>query len=790
MKKRILAAVMALVLAVTMYSGIRLSSVNANADENDKDITLSVTTDKTDVRPGDEVTVTVNIEKFTPTTNNSDNPFISMWQVFVPVDTSVFEFIEFDEDTTALIDDGLNFDSKTNIAKAAMSYTVNKKNRPNIYYLDIDKNGENSTSVVYKFKLRVKSDISDNKSVSFDLSDSSIFKQFNTPDKFTYTTIPTTVNVIAKELSSIEVSKNPDKINYFTGSNDIDVTGGKVKLMYSNGTSEEIDMTSDMCSKVDLSSAGTKTVTVTYQGKTTTFEVVVADKKAVSMTLNGVDGKSIIEGTKLDVVGMSADITYDDGSVENVALTDDMVSYDNSKVGQSTATVKVAGLTKTFTFDVVAKTLEKIEVTTQPDKIRFFLNKTVDFSGAKITASYNNGTTEVVDVTSDMCSSVDTSTLGEKTVTVTYQGKTATFKVYVVDKTAQSLELNGVTGKSVTEGMKLDVTGMTAVIRYDDGSSKTVDITEDMLTYSTDKTGQATVRVSVEGLTKEFTINVVAKKAVSVKLSGTDNKSVVEGMKLDLTGINAEVTYDNGTKEAVKVTEDMVTYNTDKVGSSEAAVKIGDITEKFAFTVVAKTLTEIKVVNAPSKGTYLEGQKFDSTGLSVQAVYNNGTTEDITEAIKHSDIDTAKAGTKTVTVTYKGKTATFTVEVKTRDAVDAFNKSVTDLLNKDITKDDIETVKKLRADYEAMSDAEKEECDIKGLTKLEESVNKILEEENKATEDSKDETGNTTTLSSNSESTSGVKTGDAVNMYVYIMIALLAVLTTACTVPYVRKNRK
>lgn len=633
MKKRILAAVMALVLAVTMYSGIRLSSVNANADENDKDITLSVTTDKTDVRPGDEVTVTVNIEKFTPTTNNSDNPFISMWQVFVPVDTSVFEFVGFDEDSTTLIDDGFNFDSAVDMAKAVMSYNVNKKNRPNIYYLDTDKNGENSTSVVYKFKLRVKSDISDNKSVSFDLSDSSIFKQFNTPAKFTYTTMPTTVNVIAKELSSIEVSKNPDKINYFTGSNDIDVTGGKVKLVYSNGTSEEIDMTSDMCSKVDLSTAGTKTVTVTYQGKT------------------------------------------------------------------------------------------------------------------------------------------------------------ATFKVYVVDKTAQSLELNGVTGKSVTEGMKLDVTGMTAVIRYDDGSSKTVDITEDMLTYSTNKTGQATVRVSVEGLTKEFTINVVAKKAVSVKLSGTDNKSVVEGMKLDLTGINAEVTYDNGTKEAVKVTEDMVTYNTDKVGSSEAAVKIGDITEKFVFTVVAKTLTEIKVVNAPSKGTYLEGQKFDLTGLSVQAVYNNGTTEDITEAVKLSDVDTAKAGTKTVTVTYKGKTATFTVEVKTRDAVDAFNKSVTDLLNKDITKDDIETVKKLRADYEAMSDAEKEECDIKGLTKLEESVNKILEE-NKATEDSKDETGNTTTPSSDSESTSGVKTGDAVNMYVYIMIALLAVLTTACTVPYVRKNRK
>ena len=604
MKKRILAAVMALVLAVTMYSGIRLSSVNANADENDKDITLSVTTDKTDVRPGDEVTVTVNIEKFTPTTNNSDNPFISMWQVFVPVDTSVFEFVGFDEDSTTLIDDGFNFDSAVDMAKAVMSYNVNKKNRPNIYYLDTDKNGENSTSVVYKFKLRVKSDISDNKSVSFDLSDSSIFKQFNTPAKFTYTTMPTTVNVIAKELSSIEVSKNPDKINYFTGSNDIDITGGKVKLVYSNGTSEEIDMTSDMCSKVDLSTAGTKTVTVTYQGKTTTFEVVVADKKAVSMTLNGVDGKSIIEGTKLDVAGMSADITYDDGSVENVALTDDMVSYDNSKVGQSAATVKVAGLTKTFTFDVVAKTLEKIEVTTQPDKTRFFLNKTVDFSGAKITVSYNNGTTEVVDVTSDMCSSVDTSTLGEKTVTVTYQGKTATFKVYVVDKTAQSLELNGVTGKSVTEGMKLDVTGMTAVIRYDDGSSKTVNITEDMLTYSTDKTGQAIVRVSVEGLTKEFTINVVAKKAVSVKLSGTDNKSVVEGMKLDLAGINAEVTYDNGTKETVSYAD-------------ENKINLSVVTDKSEYTSGDVVNVDIRITN------YNETFSGTVTTMIIELSYDN-----------------------------------------------------------------------------------------------------------------------------------------------------------------------
>ena len=45
MKKRIFSAFMALVLIVAMYSGIRLSSVSANADEKAADVTLSVTTD-------------------------------------------------------------------------------------------------------------------------------------------------------------------------------------------------------------------------------------------------------------------------------------------------------------------------------------------------------------------------------------------------------------------------------------------------------------------------------------------------------------------------------------------------------------------------------------------------------------------------------------------------------------------------------------------------------------------------------------------------------------------------
>lgn len=792
MKKRIFSAFMALVLIVALYSGIRLSSVSANADEKAADVTLSVTTDKTDLRPGDTVTLTVMVDSFNSTISGDKDPNISEYQVTIPVDTDVFEYVSSKSGLVQLSKKTASFNAATKTFGVAVVYVPSDENDEAHIYRD------GAKKELFTVQLKVKDDIADNTTVSFDLdSTKTILKNFDLSanSKYSFKSTPAKVNVIAKELSSIEVSKNPTKTSYFIGSKNLDVTGGKLKLTYSNGTSEEVDMTADMCSAVDLSTAGTKTVTVTYQGKTTTFDVKVYDKKATALTLNGVDGKNIVEGTDLDLTGMTLDVTYDDSSKDTgIALTPAMIKYDNKTVGKSTVTVLYAGLTQTFTIDVVKKSVDKIEMKSNPTNTEVFVGKTMDVSGAKITATYNNGTTEDFDVTAAMCSTPDTSVVGKKTVTVTYNGKTTEFSINVVEPQPESVALKGVEGKSVKEGKKLDLTGMKAVVKYNDGSSKEVVLTKDMLSYSTSKAGKTTVKVSVLGLNAEFTIDVVAKKPVSMKLSGTENKSVVEGMKLDLTGITAEVTYDNDTKEPVKVTEDMVSYKTDKVGSAEATVKIGDLTEKFSFTVVAKTLKEIKIVSAPTKVVYLEGQKFDSTGLSVQAVYDNGTTADVTKNVKLTAVDTAKAGKITVKVTYEDKVATFDVEVKTKAAIEAFNASVAKLLKNNITKADIDAVKKLRADYDAMSATEQAECNVKGLTKLEESVNKILEEESKANDNTQNSTENVTdnngSSTGSSESGNGVKTGDAMNMYMYMILALLAGISAACAVPYARRNRK
>lgn len=788
MKKKISAIFLALVLIVGLWSSVGVSFVKADSNSNTPDVKLSIKTDKTDLRPGDEVNVTVSIDSFKSNVTDDTKPMITTYQLFIPIDTEVFDHVSNGDNGLLDPDYDMSFDEQ--MIKAVASY----KPRDNGTFKD-----GNTNSVVFSFKLKVKSDVAENKDIKFDFdAEKLILKNINLKEQYTVTSTPAKVTVIAKELTGIEVSSKPDKTSYFTGSAALDVTGGKIKVTYSNGTFEEVDMTSDMCSNVDLSTAGTKTVTVSYKGKTATFDVTVADKQIKSFDLLGVDNKKVTEGMKLDLAGMTARVTYDNGSFDDVAVTEDMLTYKTDKVGTTSVQVKIGNITKNFDITVEAKLLESISMSSEPNTVNYVIgDRTLDVTGAKITAAYNNGTTDTIDVTADMCSSVDFKTLGGKTVTVTYNGKTTAFKINVVEKLPQSLKLNGVDKVSVLEGTKIDTKNMSADVTYNDGTVKNVAITEDMLAYNTDKVGETEVTVKVEGLTAKFTANVTAKKAVSVELKGTEGKSVTEGMKLDVSGITAEVTYDNGTKATVNVTEDMVAADTSKVGKATAKVTVEGVSSTFDYEVKAKELTGIVITSSPSKSTYLVGQKFSSDGLKAEAVYNNGTKADVTASVKLSSVDMAKAGTQKVTVTYTenkvSKTAEFDVVIKTREAIEVFNKSVKELTLKQLTKDDADAVKALRASYEALSDVEKEEADVVGLEKLESTIKELTKEDEKTTEaDTNANDTNTATDNVKSETTDkddSVKTGDIAPIMAMIAM-LIAGAGMFCVVMPKRKINK
>ena len=69
-------------------------------------------------------------------------------------------------------------------------------------------------------------------------------------------------------------------------------------------------------------------------------------------------------------------------------------------------------------------------------------------------------------------------------------------------------------------------------------------------------------------------------------------------------------------------------------------------------------------VSGPTKKNYDVGEAFDPTGLVVTANYSDGTTAIIPEGqYTLSEVDMSTAGEKTITVTYKDKTASFTIKV-------------------------------------------------------------------------------------------------------------------------------
>jgi len=77
----------------------------------------------------------------------------------------------------------------------------------------------------------------------------------------------------------------------------------------------------------------------------------------------------------------------------------------------------------------------------------------------------------------------------------------------------------------------------------------------------------------------------------------------------------------------------------------------------------AKTLTGIEVTTFPTKTEYAIGEPLNLAGLVVSAVYSDGSKAAVTGYTTDAaaSFDSSTAGTKTITVTYNAKKATFTV---------------------------------------------------------------------------------------------------------------------------------
>ncbi len=242
----------------------------------------------------------------------------------------------------------------------------------------------------------------------------------------------TFVALDAVELSSILIVSQPSKKVYYIGDS-LDTSALQLKITYSDGSTEMVS-SGYTTSGFSSTTAGTKTVTVTYEGLTTTFNVTV-NTPSISLSQTS---KTMTVG---DTATLTATTTPSGQSVSWTSSNSSVASVSNGVVtakasGTATITAKFTYNEKTYsktcniTVNNVAKTLTSISISSNPTKTTYEIGESLNTSGLKLKLNYSNGSSEIVS-SGFTTSGFDSSTAGTKTITVSYSGKSTTFKVTV-----------------------------------------------------------------------------------------------------------------------------------------------------------------------------------------------------------------------------------------------------------------------------------------------------------------------------------------------------------------------
>lgn len=320
-------------------------------------------------------------------------------------------------------------------------------------------------------------------------------------------------------LSSIEITKMPDKVDYETG-DVFDPTGMEVTAHYSDGSKEVVTDYSYLKMPLDT---GQTSVTITYKGKTATVPITVTFVvKCTSIEVEQMPNKTTyVVGETFDPSGMKITGRWTDNTKRSITdYTYD--KHDPLTLNDTVVTISYQGMTTTVTIKVVEEEVTGIEVTKNPTKMSYLVGETFDPAGMEVSTVTNKGTKTPLASNEYTIDKTGPLTLEDKTITITYDDRFMTqLTIAVSEARLVSLKIVSMPTKiEYKEGETFDKTGLVVHAVYEDGKEN--EITD----YTIDKTGPLTlddteVTISYGGLTTKIEITVKALK----------NKVYVDGLE-------------------------------------------------------------------------------------------------------------------------------------------------------------------------------------------------------------------------------------------------------------------
>lgn len=181
--------------------------------------------------------------------------------------------------------------------------------------------------------------------------------------------------------------------------------------------------------------------------------------------------------------------------------------------------------------------------------------------------------------------------------------------------------------------------------------------------YGTEEEWNA-ININPEGNETLLNADIVYISEVQPVSISIDTKSeYVIGFdeRLDIT---VNLNYNDGTQTTLSPEEYTIDTNFDVTAQGTYTVKAtyGDFTTETTVNVVPVRIKSIAVTTPPNTTEFIEGTDINLEGMVVTAIYNNETTEEITDyEITH--YDNTKIGSQIVYVKYGGRTARINITV-------------------------------------------------------------------------------------------------------------------------------
>lgn len=402
------------------------------------------------------------------------------------------------------------------------------------------------------------------------------------------------------------------------------------------------------------------------------------ENEIVKIRIGDFQKPEVYYGDEIDIDGATILATTRGGAVHTIPITKDMISnYDSHKIGEQSVTITYEGQTTTLQITVLKTDVQGISIHSKPNQVTVVQGSELSLAGISLKVEYQTRSIVIDNVTKSMLRGYSTSLpVGIHTVYLEYAGYTTPLQIEVLSKSVISIEIISLPkDRQYFVGERLDPSGFAVERTYDNGSVDTIAYDDDATAFTFEydfsyERAYSYVKATINGILTSFTCTVsepvvtsftidVQPRTRAISLGdrvltpSTDVLHMVEGAEIDWsTGIGT-VSYDNGEKITLSLSDSSIYpfYNSDRSQYLPKDYKFSEIGEQIVnvrygntniyapvyISINEKTpmdllLGDKRPAQNPESGltyieeqTFVEGSVFSTSFLVYNILYNNAT---------------------------------------------------------------------------------------------------------------------------------------------------------------------